>query len=282
MNSPKRSSILLSQLAVAGAVITASLGLHAALLTVARTYDVPIPAQKLSVGDRIGAIAIQLESATPMPGEPPRSDCPPSLRETELPELLRESTPRRPKGKPVAALPALPTAAASAPVPRSATDGAPESAQPIEGPALTAAGTETTWSVAAAGTPTGDVGGAGNNSSRSPGSANGVGAGSVGDAEWIAHYGSAVHAKIAAAVQFPERAARENRQGVVLLRIVLDADGRLQEASVIGGQADPVLRDAALAAVRRASPFPAPPRPTGAPAAPVSFRIPVRFYLRGR
>jgi periplasmic protein TonB len=282
MNAPKRSPILLSSLALGSGVITLSLALHAALLTVARAYNVPISAETLSLGDRIGALAIQIESAPAMPVGPPRSECPPSPRETALPELWREAPARRSTFKPPSAATAQPTAAASAPPTADLPSGhAPVAAQLSQGPGPALVASEAAWDQSAAETSTGNGHAAGRHSLGSSSPANSAGLGSVSDAAWMEQYGRAVHAKIAAAVVFPERAARENRQGALVLRVVLNSDGRLLEATVVGGEVDPVLRDAALTAVRRASPFPAPPRPVGAPAVPVSFRIPVRFYLRG-
>ena len=98
----------------------------------------------------------------------------------------------------------------------------------------------------------------------------------------MAEYGRAVYSRIAASVQYPERAARENRQGTVMLRLVVGTDGRLSDVSSVDGAADPVLRDAAIAAVRRAAPFAPPPRQVVGGDGTVSFRIPVRFYFSAR
>jgi protein TonB len=95
----------------------------------------------------------------------------------------------------------------------------------------------------------------------------------------VASYGMAVYARIVAAVQFPEQASREKIQGIVNVQILLEPDGRLRSAAVIG-PSEPVLREAALDAVRRAAPFPTPPRRVAASGGPIAYEIPLRFFLK--
>jgi TonB family protein len=76
------------------------------------------------------------------------------------------------------------------------------------------------------------------------------------------------------------RTERLDREGIVMLQVVVDGSGELKAASVIGDDADPMLAAAAMAAVNRALPLPAlPPSLKGAP---LSFRIPLRFILNRR
>ena len=97
---------------------------------------------------------------------------------------------------------------------------------------------------------------------------------------WMGEYGKVLYVRVAGAVVYPEQAEREKRQGVVVVRLSVDSQGRLTQAALVG-QADAVLAAGAMAAVRRASPFPPPPaRLVEAVGRSLSFDLPLRFYLR--
>ncbi len=91
----------------------------------------------------------------------------------------------------------------------------------------------------------------------------------------IAAYRNALLAKIWGAARYPEAARERGATGVATVRFALDGDGAVTLADLAQSSGDRVLDDAALAAVRRASPLPAPP--TGAPRA---YSAPIRFELR--
>jgi periplasmic protein TonB len=100
------------------------------------------------------------------------------------------------------------------------------------------------------------------------------------DPSEVLRYGREVSARIAAFAQYPELAERSNRQGTIVLQLVLDGSGGLRAATVVGGDADPVLAAAAIASVNRALPFP--PAPSGLKGTDLSFRVPLRFTLKDR
>jgi protein TonB len=95
----------------------------------------------------------------------------------------------------------------------------------------------------------------------------------------MGEYGRTVHARIAGAIEYPEQAAREKREGTIVVQLTIDEHGRLLGVAPTGG-GDAVLTKGALDAVRRAEPFPAPPGPLVSAAGPaLTFRLPLRFYL---
>jgi protein TonB len=99
------------------------------------------------------------------------------------------------------------------------------------------------------------------------GRAEAAGAGEAARAAWAA----AVRARIERAKAWPQGAA--GASGRVALIIRIGADGRLLGAVVAQGSGDAALDAAAVAAVRRAAPFP--PAPAGVPGA--AFRLTIRF-----
>lgn len=90
-------------------------------------------------------------------------------------------------------------------------------------------------------------------------------------------YLRALRQRIQERLVYPWLAARQRVHGVVELEVQLDPEGRLARASVVGGGGAGPLRDAALRAVRDATPF---PFPTGVVARPLTIRLPVIFELR--
>jgi protein TonB len=91
----------------------------------------------------------------------------------------------------------------------------------------------------------------------------------------LADYRNALLAKISGAVRYPEAARERGETGVATVRFALDGVGAVTLADLAKSSGDRALDDEALAAVRRASPLPAPP--AGAPRA---YSAPIRFELR--
>ncbi len=92
------------------------------------------------------------------------------------------------------------------------------------------------------------------------------------DSAWLA----ACTARVQARLDYPDAARRQGREGKVLVRVVLNADGSLISAALITRSGQPDLDRAALAAVHRAAPFMAPPSDWDRPA---RVDLPVRFQL---
>jgi protein TonB len=90
-------------------------------------------------------------------------------------------------------------------------------------------------------------------------------------------YIQALRRRIQDRLAYPWLAARRGVSGTVELEIRLDAEGRLTEASVLGTPPPASLGEAAVRAVREATPLPFPP---GVPARPLTVRLPVVFELR--
>ncbi|MDJ0869651.1 MAG: TonB family protein, partial [Myxococcota bacterium] len=74
--------------------------------------------------------------------------------------------------------------------------------------------------------------------------------------------------------RYPAMARRRGLEGVVVVRLSIDADGGLGEVSTTR-KASKTLARATVDAVRRAAPFPPPP------AGRLSIEIPVRYDLDG-
>jgi periplasmic protein TonB len=91
----------------------------------------------------------------------------------------------------------------------------------------------------------------------------------------LAAYRNALLAKIWSAARYPEAARKRGATGVATVRFALDGVGAVTLADLAQSSGDRALDDAALAAVRRASPLP--PPPAGAPRA---YSAPIRFELR--
>lgn len=90
-------------------------------------------------------------------------------------------------------------------------------------------------------------------------------------------YVRALRRRIQERLVYPWLAVRRGVQGSVELEVQLDACGRLARVTVAGREPASLLRDAAIQAVRDATPFPLPP---GLAARALTIRLPVVFELR--
>ena len=90
-----------------------------------------------------------------------------------------------------------------------------------------------------------------------------------------AAYRNALLARIQAATRYPEAARERGATGVATVRFALDGAGAVTLVDLAQSSGVRALDDEAVAAVRRASPLPAPP--IGAPHA---YSAPIRFELR--
>jgi TonB family protein len=89
-----------------------------------------------------------------------------------------------------------------------------------------------------------------------------------------ANYQGLVAARLARFKRFPPDARRRREQGSALVSFVIDATGHVTSVHLARGSGFAALDEEVQAMVRRASPFPPPPR--GAEmtfSAPVSFRL---------
>lgn len=86
----------------------------------------------------------------------------------------------------------------------------------------------------------------------------------------------AVRSAVARNISYPPAAKRQGIEGMAVLRLTVDLDGRLLEAVPVESSAD-VFAEAALRAVRRAAPFPTLTNDITA----LSVVLPVRFRLDG-
>jgi protein TonB len=91
------------------------------------------------------------------------------------------------------------------------------------------------------------------------------------------HYSSQVRDRIQRLLVFPKALALRLEQGETIVRFVIDPDGGVRGGvRVIKSSGFAEFDEAALTAVRRAAPFPAPP-PGGAQAAPFPVRLVIPF-----
>jgi len=90
----------------------------------------------------------------------------------------------------------------------------------------------------------------------------------------LAAYRNALLAKISSAVRYPEAARGRGASGVAAVNFALDAAGDVTVAQLTRSSGDGELDAEAVAAVRRASPLPAPPAE-----APRAYVAPIRFEL---
>ena len=101
--------------------------------------------------------------------------------------------------------------------------------------------------------------------------ANSIGRGRMaGDA----NYQGLVAARLARFKQFPPEARRRREHGSALVSFVIDGTGRVTSVRLMRGTGFAALDDEVQAMVRRASPFPPPPR-----GAEINFSAPVSFHL---
>jgi protein TonB len=75
---------------------------------------------------------------------------------------------------------------------------------------------------------------------------------------------------------YPREAQANGAAGVVRVSFQLDRAGRVRSVALSQQSGSAMLNAAALSAVRRASPFPAPPPDAGA----LNFQVPLRFVMR--
>jgi protein TonB len=78
--------------------------------------------------------------------------------------------------------------------------------------------------------------------------------------------------------EYPRRARLRRLEGVVTLRLVIEASGRVLNAELAGGSGHASLDEAGLAMVARAQPLPA--MPDSMDRNRLVLRVPVRFGLR--
>jgi protein TonB len=90
-------------------------------------------------------------------------------------------------------------------------------------------------------------------------------------------YVRALRQRVQDRLAYPWTAVRRGQQGVVEVELRLGPDGRLVTVAVVAGASADALRGAAVAAVRKAAPFPFPP---GLQPRPLVIRLPVEFRLR--
>jgi len=77
---------------------------------------------------------------------------------------------------------------------------------------------------------------------------------------------------------YPPEAEEDEIEGVVVVRVVIDASGRLLSAQLVSADDVDVLGRAALQAVRAAQPFPPPPVALGRQ---VEVQVPMNYFLEG-
>ena len=106
----------------------------------------------------------------------------------------------------------------------------------------------------------------------------------AGAAAWMASNGYATYtglisARIRAALRYPPAALTARMEGTVKVAFWIAPNGRLRSVRLAEPSRYVLLNYAAKAAVRRAAPFPS--LPADAPDEPVSFSVPLRFFLSG-
>jgi protein TonB len=94
----------------------------------------------------------------------------------------------------------------------------------------------------------------------------------------VSSYQAMVLAHLSRFRTYPEEARSRGVTGVVSVRFALASDGKVVAALLLRTSGATILDDAALAMVRRASPFP--PFPPGLNRARMEFAAPIRFDLR--
>ena len=94
----------------------------------------------------------------------------------------------------------------------------------------------------------------------------------------VSSYQAQVHAHLQRFRIYPEAARSRGITGVAVVRFALGRNGQVLSVSLVRGSGASILDEAALAMVRRASPFP--PFPAGLSRARMDFAAPMRFDLR--
>lgn len=114
--------------------------------------------------------------------------------------------------------------------------------------------------------------------SRTAGRIGALGDVAVGGAALVSSYQAQVLAHLQRFRTYPPEARSRGITGVAAVRFALGADGRLLSASLARSSGQSLLDEAAVAMVRRASPFP--PFPAGLNRTRLEFAAPLRFDLR--
>jgi periplasmic protein TonB len=91
----------------------------------------------------------------------------------------------------------------------------------------------------------------------------------------LSNYDGKVRSKLNRAFRYPVQAKREKLQGVAHVRFTLSANGSASNVSIVKSAGSPILDQAALEAVRRASPFPKIPEAAGLTSR--TFTVPMQF-----
>jgi len=94
-------------------------------------------------------------------------------------------------------------------------------------------------------------------------------------------YLNTVRTAVARHLRYPELALRRGVEGRVVLLLTLDAAGHLLDSAAGAPEGDSALLTAALAAVKRAAPFP-PWQGAREPGATLNLTLPIRFKLEER
>jgi TonB family protein len=103
-------------------------------------------------------------------------------------------------------------------------------------------------------------------------------ANSIGRGRMVAgdvNYQGLVAARLARFKRFPAEARRRREHGSALVSFVIDGTGRVTSVRLVRGTGFVALDDEVQAMVRRASPFPSPPR-----GGEMTFAVPVSFHLK--
>lgn len=94
----------------------------------------------------------------------------------------------------------------------------------------------------------------------------------------LANWQSRLLGHLKAHLRFPRQAERSRQEGVALVSVTVDRQGRVLNARIDRGSGYPVLDGEALATVRRGSPVPPPTADIRGD--PVTVTIPIQFALR--
>ncbi len=92
-----------------------------------------------------------------------------------------------------------------------------------------------------------------------------------------ADYLARIRSRIESRKHYPHQARRRRIEGTVVVRFVIGPDGRVGNLALVEPSRHRVLNDAALSAIRKASPFPRPP--DGLLTGPMTLEVPIVFDL---
>ncbi len=91
------------------------------------------------------------------------------------------------------------------------------------------------------------------------------------------NFASRVNSHLNRHKQYPDRARERDLNGVTIVLFSISASGKLRSVRIVSSSGSSIIDRAAIATVRRASPFPRIPRGMSAPH---EFRAPIRFKIR--